>query len=173
MSKDVKISVIVAASENNVIGRDNDMPWRLSTDLKRFKALTLGKPVIMGRKTYQSIGRPLPARLNIVITRDESFFAEGVTRVSSLEQALLLAKDYAETHDLDEVFVIGGGQIYHQVLGKADQIYLTRVLTTLEGDTLFPAIDPEKWQLLSEENVPAGEKDNYATRYCVYRSVRA
>lgn len=173
MRKDIKITVIVAASENNVIGRDNDMPWRLSTDLKRFKALTLGKPVIMGRKTFESIGRPLPSRLNIVITRDENFSVDGVTRVSSLDDAYMLAKEHAAAKGLDEIFVIGGGQVYQQALDKADQIHLTRVLTELEGDTLFPVLKPEQWKLVHHEDVPAGEKDNYATRYCVYHSIRA
>lgn len=172
MSKEIKITVIVAAALNNVIGRDNAMPWRLSTDLKRFKALTLGKPVIMGRKTFESIGRPLPERLNIIVTRDADFTAENVTIVDSLDKAFSLAKAYASEHSLDEVCVIGGGQIYQQVINFADQINLTRVLTEVEGDTLFPELEPEKWQLVYQEAIPAGEKDNYPTHYCVYKSVK-
>ncbi len=162
------VSMVLAASENNVIGRDNDMPWRLSTDLKRFKALTLGKPVIMGRRTWQSLGRPLPGRANIVITRDADFQAEGAEVVGSLDDAITLAGARAKETGMDEICVIGGGEIYRQAMPFADRLHLTRVLAFIEGDTYFPELDPQEWQLLSSEDVPVGEKDSHPTRYMVY-----
>ncbi|NKB83561.1 dihydrofolate reductase family protein [Brucella grignonensis] len=162
------VSIIVAAAENGVIGRDNDMPWKLSTDLKRFKALTLGKPVIMGRRTWESIGRPLPGRPNIVVTRDAAFTAEGVQVVGSLEDAIDLGRRLAAELNVDEVCIIGGGNIYAQGLPLADVVHLTRVLATIDGDTYFPDIDSEVWQAVSVENVPAGEKDSHPTCYIRY-----
>ncbi len=162
------VSIIVAAAENGVIGRDNDMPWRLSTDLKRFKALTLGKPVIMGRRTWESIGRPLPGRPNIVVTRDKGFQAEGASAVGSLEEAIALGQKLAAEAAVEEVCVIGGGKIYAQALPLADRIHLTRVLAEIEGDTHFPEIDPQLWDAVSQEDVPAGDKDSHPTRYFVY-----
>ncbi|KAB2719223.1 dihydrofolate reductase [Brucella intermedia] len=162
------VSIIVAAAENWVIGRDNDMPWRLSTDLKRFKALTLGKPVIMGRRTWESIGRPLPGRPNIVVTRDKGFQAEGATTVGSLDEAIALGCKLAAEVGAEEVCVIGGGEIYAQALPLADRVHLTRVLAEIDGDTRFPEIDPNLWQAVSQEDVPAGDKDSHPTRYFVY-----
>lgn len=163
------VSIIVGAAENGVIGRDGDMPWKLSTDLKRFKALTLGKPVIMGRKTWASIGRPLPGRPNIVITRDKDFQAEGAHVVGSLAEALSLGQKFASETGADEICVIGGGNVYAQALPMVDYVHLTRVLASIEGDTFFPELDSHQWQLLSVEEVPAGEKDSHATRYMVYK----
>ncbi|MFD1199494.1 dihydrofolate reductase [Brucella gallinifaecis] len=167
MSK-VVVSIVVAASENNVIGRDNDMPWKLSTDLKRFKALTLGKPVIMGRRTWESIGRPLPGRPNLVVSRDTAFKAEGASVVNSLEAAIELGRKLATESGVDEICIIGGGKIYAQALPLVDQVHLTRILATIDGDTFFPAIDSEIWQQVSLEEVPAGEKDSHPTRYIRY-----
>lgn len=162
------LSIVVAASKNNVIGRDNDMPWKLSTDLKRFKAITLGKPVIMGRKTWESIGRPLPGRPNLIVTRDAAFKADGATIVSSLDEAIELGRKLAAELGVDEVCIIGGGKIYAQVLPFADRVHLTRVLATIDGDTFFPEIDSEIWKEVSSEEVPAGEKDSHPTRYIRY-----
>ncbi|MFC7064565.1 dihydrofolate reductase [Brucella rhizosphaerae] len=162
------VSIIVAAAENGVIGRDNDMPWKLSTDLKRFKALTLGKPVIMGRRTWESIGRPLLGRPNIVVTRDPAFKAEGAQVVGSLEDAIDFGRKLAAEIGVDEVCIIGGGNIYAQGLPLADVVHLTRVLATIDGDTYFPEIDSEVWHAISTENVPAGEKDSHPTRYIRY-----
>ncbi|MEL4375687.1 dihydrofolate reductase [Brucella cytisi] len=162
------VSIIVAAAENGVIGRDNDMPWRLSTDLKRFKALTLGKPVIMGRRTWESIGRPLPGRPNIVVTRDNGFQAEGASATGSLEEAIALGQKLAADLGVGEVCVIGGGEIYAQTLPLADRIHLTRVLAEIDGDTHFPEIDLQIWRVVSQEDVPAGDKDSHPTRYFVY-----
>jgi dihydrofolate reductase len=171
MSEVIKISMVVAVAPNGVIGRDNDMPWRLSTDLKRFKALTLGKPVIMGRKTWDSIGRPLPGRLNVVITRNEDFAPEGATVVHSLDEAITLAKRHAEQQQIEEICIIGGGHIYAQALPEADIIHLTHVLVDheIEGDTKFPALNAEDWEVTFSQDVDAGEKDSYPTRYCIYQ----
>ncbi|MBC2885905.1 dihydrofolate reductase [Ochrobactrum sp. CM-21-5] len=162
------VSIIVAATENNVIGRDNDMPWRLSTDLKRFKALTLGKPVIMGRHTWESIGRPLPGRPNIVVSRDAAFQADGAQIAGSLEEAIVLGCKLAVEMDSHEVCIIGGGKIYAQALALAERVHLTRILAVIEGDTHFPEIDPQEWYVSSAEDVPAGDKDSHPTRYMVY-----
>jgi dihydrofolate reductase len=163
------VAIFVAVAENGVIGRDNGLPWRLSSDLKRFKAATIGKPVVMGRKTFESIGKPLPGRTNIVVTRDRSFKAEGVETAASLDDALTLAKVRARCmNGADEVCIIGGGEIYRQAITVADRLYVTHVLASPDGDTRFPTIDPAVWQQTSMEEHPAGEKDSHATRYMVY-----
>ncbi len=128
----MKIAIVVAMAANRVIGRDNQLPWHLPADLKHFKQLTLGKPVVMGRKTYASIGRPLPERTNIVVTRDRDYEAPGCVVVHSLDEALAAAGEAAE------VMVIGGAGIYRQVLPRTDTLYLTEVHAEFEGDTLFP-----------------------------------
>lgn len=169
MSSNIAVVAILAVAENGVIGRDGDMPWKLSTDLKRFKALTLGKPVIMGRKTWDSVGgRPLPGRPNIVITRNAEFQAAGAIVAASLPEAIALAEKLAGELNVDEVCIIGGGNIYAQSMPFLDRIYLTRVLAEIDGDTHFPDLSSQEWQLLSSEDVPAGEKDSHATRYMRY-----
>lgn len=160
------ISLVVAMSENRVIGREGGLPWRLSTDLKRFKAITMGKPVVMGRKTWDSIGRPLPGRLNIVISRDPAFSVPGVTTAATLEEALELGR--AEAGPEGEICIIGGGEIFKATLPLADRLYVTHVVADVEGDVYFPEIDGARWGVVSQENVPAGEKDMYPTRYVVY-----
>lgn len=164
------VAIYVAIAENGVIGREGGLPWRLSTDLKRFKAGTMGKPIIMGRKTWESFPRrPLPGRLNIVVTRDKGYRAEGGETVSSLEDAITLARIRARCMaNVDELCVIGGGQIYAQALPLADRLHVTHVLGSVDGDTAFPPIDPAIWRFVSAEHVPAGEKDTHATRYAVY-----
>ncbi|WP_343560147.1 type 3 dihydrofolate reductase [Kiloniella sp. b19] len=132
------ISMIVAHGRNRVIGVDNVMPWHIPADLKFFKAKTLGKPVVMGRKTLQSIGRPLPGRPNIVVTRDESFAVEGTTRVSSLDEAIEVAKGKAAELGVEEIMIVGGGQIYEQMLARATRLYLTEIDLAPEGDAFFP-----------------------------------
>lgn len=167
MSEPIK-TIVVAVSRNGIIGRDGDMPWRLSSDLKRFKALTLGKPVIMGRKTFQSIGKPLPGRPNVVISRDAGFSAEGVTVVHSLDHAIDVAARLAAESGVEEICILGGGEIYRQAMSHADQLLITHVEAEVDGDTSFPAIDPAVWEVDSELAVPAGEKDNYPTRFVSY-----
>ncbi len=150
------ISLVVAASINNVIGSDGGLPWHLPDDLRHFKQLTTGKPVVMGRKTFESIGRPLPDRRNIVMTRDPDYAARGCDVVASVSAALDLVGD------ADEVMIIGGGQVYRDFLAHADRIYLTRVQADLVGDTFFPEIDEAAWQLVSCEHHAADEKHGYA-----------
>ncbi len=157
----VKLSLIVAVAENGVIGKDNGLPWKISSDLKYFKERTLGKPVIMGRKTFQSIGRPLPGRVNIVITRDASFAPDGVITALSLDMALDVGKNLALTKGVEEVMVIGGAQIYNLTLPDADRLYLTRVHGEVDGDTRFPPLNPDDWLEASSERHTAGEKDSH------------
>ncbi|MBP1853505.1 dihydrofolate reductase [Rhizobium halophytocola] len=165
-----EISMVVAVARNGVIGRDNDMPWRLSTDLKRFKALTLGKPLVMGRRTFQSFGsRPLPGRPHIVVTRDAAYAPEGVETAPGLEAALERAAEIAAATGVDEICVIGGGQIYAQAMPFADVLHVTHVDAEIEGDTVFPPVDPDMFEPVEQLAVPAGEKDNYPTKYVVYR----
>jgi dihydrofolate reductase len=161
-------TIVVAVSRNGIIGSDGGMPWRLSADLKRFKALTLGKPVIMGRKTFQTIGKPLPGRPNVVITRDKGFSVEGVRTAHSLDEAIEIAATLVEQGATPEICIIGGGEIYRQSLQIADRLYVTHIETEVEGDTSFPAIDPGLWEIKSELDIPAGEKDSYPTRFVTY-----
>ncbi len=164
----IQVSMVAAVAENNVIGAENDMPWRLSTDLKRFKALTLGKPVIMGRKTFESIGKPLPGRLNIVISRQTGLSIDGVVLVANLDAALELAKREAFKKGENEIMITGGGEIYKQAMSFADKLYITHVHAKPSGDTLFPEIDAHSWRVTYEEETKEGEKDNAATVYRIY-----
>ncbi len=147
----MKISLIVAVSRNGVIGLDNQLPWHLPEDLKYFKSVTMGKPIIMGRKTFDSIGRPLPGRTNIVITRDSSWQAEGVEVAQTLVQAMTLAKLACARADVDEAMVIGGEQIYRMTLPAADRLYLTEVQAEVQGDAFFPEFDTQEWHQVSEQ----------------------
>lgn len=157
-----KLSMVVAHADNRIIGKDNDMPWHLPADLKYFKQTTLGKPVVMGRKTYESIGRPLPGRLNIVISRDEKYQAEGITCVTSVEQAL------EQAGDVEEIMVIGGGAIYAHCLPAANRLYITHIDAAIDGDTQFPEYDLNLWQKVSSEKRAADEKNAYDLDFCVY-----
>ncbi|WP_341937363.1 dihydrofolate reductase [Marinimicrobium sp. C2-29] len=151
----MKVAIIVATARNGVIGRDNQLPWRLPDDLKHFKAVTLGKPVIMGRKTHESIGRALPGRLNIVISRSPRPLEDPAVRwVSSLEEGLALAR--AEQPDAEELMVMGGAEIYRQALAQTDRIYLTRIDLEIEGDAYFPELSPAEWTLTDKK---AGASD--------------
>jgi dihydrofolate reductase len=152
------ISLIVAAAENNAIGKNNQLLWHLPNDLKFFKNTTWGMPVIMGRKTFESVNKPLPGRFNIVITRQQGWKAENVITAAGLQDALRKA---AETN-CKEAFIIGGGEIYKQSIEIADKIYITRVHATLDGDTFFPAIDESKWELIKNQDFTADEKHAFA-----------
>ena len=156
------VSLVVAAAKNNVIGRDGELPWHLPDDLRHFKRLTTGKPVIMGRRTFESIGRPLPDRRNIVMTRNPDYAAAGCDVVTSVSDALDLAGHGTE------VMVIGGGQVYRDFLPRADRIYMTRVQAEIEGDTHFPEIDTSDWQLVSSEHHAADEKHAWAFEMMVF-----
>jgi dihydrofolate reductase len=142
----MRIAMIAAMANNRVIGKDNKMPWHLPEDLRHFKATTLSKPVVMGRKTFESIGRPLPGRHNIVISRNSQLSIDGVTCVQSFDDAV------AAAGDCDEIVVIGGGQLYQQLLPKADILYLTLIDLDVDGDTLFPDWDDGSWQLQNSVN---------------------
>jgi dihydrofolate reductase len=157
----IDLSLIVARGSNNVIGVDNDLPWRLGTDLKNFKAVTLGKPVIMGRKTWESIGKALPGRPNLVVTQDGQFQAEGASVWSNLLLAIEAAKAMAQSAGVQEVCVIGGGQIYAASLPFADRLYVTEVNTAPEGHVFFPAFNEDEWVEISQESFKAGPKDDH------------
>jgi dihydrofolate reductase len=160
------VSIIVATDERGAIGRDGGLPWRLPDDLRRFKSLTLGKPVVMGRKTWDSIGKPLPGRHNIVITRDAQRAIDGATVVTSLPAALAAAGDVQET------CVIGGAEIYRLALPRTDLIHLTRVHATLEADTYFPALIPGEWDEEVLERHPTDDRHPFPFSYVVQRRRR-
>lgn len=157
-----------AVADNQVIGMDNDMPWHISSDLKRFKALTMGKPLLMGRRTFQSIGRPLPGRTNVVVTRDESFAPEGVVVVASLDEALDICRKEALRLGSDEIAVIGGGSIYQSLWEDAERLYVTHVHAEPEGDTFVPAIDDKVWRQISKEPTIQGERDSAPMSFAIY-----
>jgi dihydrofolate reductase len=163
-----RVSLIAAVASNGVIGAQRRMPWRLSTDQKRFRQLTLGKPVIMGRKTFEAIGKPLDGRVNIVITRQPDFQPDGARTVPDVETALALGEELARHSKDREVMVIGGGEVYAATIERAGRLYITHVEVEPEGDTHFPGIDPAIWRVVSEEHVPAGERDSAPTRFVVY-----
>ncbi|MCW8833479.1 MAG: type 3 dihydrofolate reductase [Colwellia sp.] len=165
------LSMIVATADNNIIGKDNDMPWHLPADLAYFKKVTLGKPIIMGRKTYESIGRPLPGRRNIVISRDESYQAQGIDTVTSVEQALAMFDGSNGSEAVDEIMVIGGGAIYQHCLPKADRLYVTHINAKIDGDTQFPQYDDGSWQKVSSEHRHSDEENAYDLDFCVYQRV--
>ena len=151
----MKISMIAAMAHDRVIGKDNQMPWHLPADLAHFKRVTLGKPVLMGRKTFESIGRPLPGRRNLVISRNPGYQAEGIEVVGSVEAALALLA----SSSVEELMVIGGGHLYAEMLPSADSLYLTQIDLAVEGDTRFPAFDDGQWQRIDCESHPADEKN--------------
>lgn len=157
------ISAIVAVSLNNVIGRDGHLPWHLSADLKRFKAITTGHSIILGRKNYDDIGRPLPNRTNYVLSRNPQFNAPGCIVCSSLEDALKMAEAAGET----ECFIIGGAAVYREAMPLVKKMYLTKVLAQVEGDVFLPDMG-EGFKKVSEENFPADEKNDYATSFEVW-----
>ena len=154
-------SLIVAMDQNGLIGRESDLPWRLSADLQYFKQITMGKPIIMGRKTHESIGRPLPGRQNIVITRDEDFIAEGCTIVSSIPKSLQAAGE------VEEVMFMGGASLYEQVLPEVDRLYLTQVHAELTGDTWFPEWDDKEWLEVSRVDYKADKKNEFDYSFIV------
>lgn len=169
----VTISLIVAVAENGVIGAKGGLPWRLSSDLKTFRRLTMGKPIIMGRKTFQTLKRPLDGRDNIVVTRDPTFEVAGVSVVDSVADALILARMLARTRGEDEVMIIGGAEIYRHALARADRIYWTEVHAHPEGDTHFPALDTGEWREVSRQVLPKGEKDDHAATLKILERIPA
>ena len=157
----VLLSLIVAVADNGVIGRGGQMPWRISSDLKRFRALTMGKPMIMGRKQYESVGRPLDGRDNIVLSRRPGFAAPGIDVVTTFEAALSLARERAGQRGADEIMVIGGGEIYNLAMPVANRLYLTRVHARPDGDVLFPEPEAADLRELEHDEPPQGAKDDY------------
>ena len=147
---------------NRLIGNKNQLPWHLPADLAHFKRITMGKPIIMGRRTYESIGRPLPGRTNIILSRSEEFAPEGVMTARTLERALELAAD------VDEAVIIGGSSIYSMALPLADRLYLTLIEDSFEGDAWFPAFDAEQWRIIDSEQHPADAKNPSAYRFVTY-----
>lgn len=160
----MKISMIVAVAENGAIGKDNKMLWHIPEDFKYFKAMTMGKPMIMGRKTYESIGRPLPGRLNIVVTRDETWQVDGVQVEHDLNNALEAAFADARAKNVTEVMIAGGSQIYQQAMEQADRIYYTEIHKNYDHDASFPALDKALWQEVSREDHDGDgdQKPNYS-----------
>lgn len=156
------ISLIAAMDKNRLIGADNAMPWHLPADFRHFKSVTMGKPIIMGRKTFESIGRPLPGRKNVVIS-GSGFQAPGIVVVGSIEAAL------AEAGEAEEVMIIGGARLYEQMIDRADRMYLTYVDAECEGDAWFPAFNADDWEVMSEEKFDADDNNNYNFRVIEYQ----
>ena len=164
----MKISCVVAVANNNVIGKNNDIPWYLPADLKYFKKITLDHHILMGRNCYQSIGRPLPKRTNVIITRDPFFIASNCLIAHSINEALEIAYDNGE----EEVMIIGGGTIYKQTQGLWDTLYITEVDLNVDGDIFFPEIDPKEWKLVSEDPHEPDEKNEHPYNFKKYERIR-
>lgn len=152
------LAIVVAAAENNVIGKDNDLIWHLPADLKHFKSLTMGHPMIMGRKTFEAIGKPLPGRTSIIITTQKNYQAEGCVVVHSLEEAIAKGREL----DAEQVSIIGGANVYKQALPLADILYVTRVHASFEGDAYFPELPDDAWQVVEQEHHEPDEKNKYS-----------
>ncbi len=161
------ISLVVAAATNNAIGKDGKMPWHLPNDLKHFKNITWGMPVVMGRKTFESVGKVLPGRKNIVVTRQVGWEVKGAVAVQKIDDALFIAKET----DANEVMVIGGGEIYKALFDRAKRIYLTRVEAEPEADTFFPSLDPQHWQLVSQKDHEADSANAYNYSFQVWERI--
>jgi dihydrofolate reductase len=170
---EVDFVLVAAVAENGVIGRDGALPWRLPSDLRRFRAITLGHPLVMGRKTYDAIGKPLPGRTNIVTTRDTAFAARGVTSAPSLEAALTVARGDALRRGVRHIMVIGGGELYRQTIGRARRLEITRVHARPAGDSVFPAIDPAQWRETGRCEYPAGPGDDAPFTTVAYERIPA
>ena len=170
----MEIVLIAAVAENGVIGADNSIPWRLRSDMQRFKAMTVGRPVVMGRKTYESFPRrPLPGRTNIVITRDAAYRADGAVVTTSFDNAIAIARGDALRRNVQEIAIIGGAEIYAAFMaGGADRLEITEVHIRPEGDTYFPPIDPDLWQEIARARHPAGPDDSAEFSYVTYRRRR-
>lgn len=161
----MKIAIIVATDEQGLIGKENDLPWKLSADLQYFRRVTMGKPLVMGRKTHESIGRALPGRKNIIVTKNLNYLAEGCHVVHSVEDAIKACDD------VEEIMVMGGASLYEQLLPQADRLYLTQVHASLEGDTWFPDWQKADWQEVNREDHPADNKNDYSYSFIVFDRV--
>lgn len=168
---DISVALIVAAASNGVIGVDNQLPWHLPEDLKYFRRVTMGKPIIMGRKTFESIGKPLPGRLNIVVSRQTDLqLPEGVVLQASIEQALQYAQQYAEKQNIEQIMVIGGEQIYRASMAYADTLYLTEVEASIKGDAWFE-YQAAEWQMVRAEEHKACDKNPFNYRFCELKRI--
>lgn len=165
----MRLSIIVAVAENGVVGRNNSLPWHIPGDLKYFRRVTLGKPVVMGRKTFESIGKPLPGRTNIVVTRNTDYAAPGISVVGSVGQALSLAEAVAQSDGEEELMVIGGAEIYAAALPLADRLYLTEVHAVVEGDAHLPVVEWDDWREVSRERHEGETEDAPAYSFVVYQ----
>ena len=171
MSTNPKLCAIVAMDRNRVIGREGDLPWRLPSDLKHFKRVTLGKPCLMGRKTWESLPFPLPGRPNLVLTRDAQYQAEGAKIFSDLNEMIGTGYELAGAAGVDEIMLIGGAQLYATLLPRCDRLYVTRVNASVEGDAVFPAIDSDEWALTRSEGPQKGPKDQFSFDVAVFDRV--
>jgi dihydrofolate reductase len=169
--REVELVLVAAVAENGVIGRDGGLPWRLPSDLRRFRAITFGHPVVMGRKTYGAIGKPLPGRTNIVITRDPAFAARGVIVASNLEVALMVAHGDALRRGVHHIMIIGGGDLYGQTIARACRLEITRVHARPAGDSSFPNVDPAQWRETERCEYAAGPDDDAAFTTLSYTRV--
>lgn len=174
MSTPLRVAFVVAVADNGVIGRDGQLPWRMSTDLKRFRALTLGKPVVMGRKTYESIGKPLDGRDTIIVSRRPGYAAPapGVHVATGIEAALALGRTLAAGRGADEVMVIGGAEVFAAAMPYADRIYLTRIHASPPGDVTWSPLEPAAWVETFRETLPQGEKDQFPADFVVLDRTR-
>jgi len=161
------LSIIVAMANNRAIGKDNQLLWHLPEDLKYFKRVTMGKPIVMGRKTFESIGRPLPGRLNIIVTRQKDWKHKGVKVVHSVDDAMALADAQALIDGVDEVMMIGGAELYEAALPEAEKLYLTRVDADIDGDAFFSKLNESEWKEISRESFSASENNPYDYDFCV------
>ena len=166
----MKLSIIVAMAENRVIGRENDLPWRLPADLRYFKSKTLGKPCLMARKTFESLGGALRGRTNIVLTRNELYTAEGAHVVNTIEEGLKIAERYLG--DDEEIMILGGATLYEEILPRVDRLYITEVHESFDGDTRFPEFDRSEWKETSREDHPADEANAYPYSFVLLDRIR-
>ena len=163
-----RIAMIVGVAENGVIGSDQTIPWRIPSDMQFFKRTTMGNPVVMGRKQYETVGRPLPGRTNIVVTRQSGYQADGVLVFQSVDTALAKAREIAEADGVDEIMIIGGGELYAQLMDRADRLYVSHIDLAPEGDVRFPVIDPAIWAIVDLPEVEPSPRDDAAYRVKVY-----
>jgi dihydrofolate reductase len=164
----VRVAMIAGVAENGVIGVDGRIPWRIPSDMAFFKRTTMGKPIIMGRKQYESVGRPLPGRTNLVVSRRPGYQPDGVIVINDLDAAIDHAIAIAEADGAEEVMVIGGGEIYAQAMGRADRLYISHVALRPAGEVVFPVIDPARWRQVGQPSVEPSPKDDAAYRIAVY-----
>lgn len=164
----IRIAMIAGVAENGVIGSDQTIPWRIPSDMGYFKRMTLGKPVVMGRKQYETVGRPLPGRTNIVVTRQHGYQPEGVLVCSSIDAALGKAREIATADGVDEIMIIGGGELYAQLMARADRLYISHIDLAPAGDVRFPEIRPEDWAVVDLPEVEPSPKDQASYRVKVY-----